>query len=69
MTTPARQQRVCIAAEGIDHYMRWVNARSASPKVVHNHYRALLNVLGIDKVSIHTLFLSEYIAAGRIALS
>lgn len=69
MTTRARHRRVCIAAEGMEHYMRWVKTRSTSPRIVHSHHRALINTLGIDNVSIHTLFLSEYIAAGRIALT
>jgi hypothetical protein len=49
--------------------MRWVKTRSTYPRIVHSHHRALINTLGIDNVSIHTLFLSEYIAAGRIALT
>ncbi|MEG5888244.1 hypothetical protein UXP46_23705 [Enterobacter ludwigii] len=69
MTTRARHKRVCIAAEGMEHYMRWVNARSTSPRIVHSHHRTLISTIGIDNVSIHTLFLAEYIAAGRIALT
>lgn len=67
-TTPARLARMCVAAEGLEHYIRWVNVRSISSKVAHTHHRALIKTVGFENVSVHTLFLSEYIAVSHLAL-
>ena len=69
INTPATRTRIHMAAEGMEHYISWVNARSVTPKIAYSHHRALVNTVGIENVSIHTLFLSEYIAASHIALS
>lgn len=63
----ARYRRVIKVAEGLDRYMVWVRSHGISRSMVHNHHRALITTMGIEKVNIHSLFLSEYIAAGYIA--
>ncbi|HHQ4087665.1 TPA: hypothetical protein ACSPZB_004230, partial [Citrobacter freundii] len=68
-TTLSGRARMSMAAAGLERYMRWVRARSISHQAAHSHHRALIKTVGIENVSIHTLFLSEYIAASHIALS
>ena len=68
-TTLSGRARMSMAAAGLERYMRWVRARSISHQAAHSHHRALIKTVGIENVSIHTLFLSEYIAASLIALS
>ncbi|WP_330982558.1 MULTISPECIES: hypothetical protein [Enterobacterales] len=62
------RQRINYAASGLPHYMSWLRKNTHSSKDIHNQHRALLKVLGINTVSVHSLFLSEYIAAGMKAV-
>lgn len=66
-STALKRIRLHKIAEGVDSYMLWISTRSVSPGKIHAHHRALMSMIGLKKVSVHTLFLSEYIAAGHLA--
>lgn len=57
-------QRIGHAASGLADYLACVSEKAQSAKSMHNYKRVLLRGLGINTVSIHNLFMSEYIAAG-----
>lgn len=62
--TPCNRRRIARASEGIEYFNQELKAKKVSIKAMHNHHRQLLKVFGIESVSIHNLYLSEYMAAG-----
>lgn len=62
--TPSNRRRVARASEGIEYYDRVLRAKKKNTKAIHNQHRQLLKVFGIENVSVHNLYLSEYMAAG-----
>lgn len=67
--TLCNRQLVARASEGIESYNRLLMAEKMTMKTLHNHHRKLLKIFGIESVSIHKLYLSEYMAAGLNAVS
>lgn len=43
--------------------------KSSSAKELFYHKKSIINLAGIENVTIHTLFLAEYIIAGHIAMN
>lgn len=64
MLSTINNLRTGCAAKGLTRYMYWVRNRTCTANGVHYHKKALLNALGIQRVSVHTFFLAEYISAG-----
>lgn len=60
----AKKRRVGCAAKGLPNYMRWVEKRTCTLQSIHYHKKELLKAFGIQRVTVHTFFLAEYIAAG-----
>lgn len=57
---------MALISQGVETYVTWIKASSKDAKVVHRHYRAVINSVGIESVSVHNLFLTEYIAVGHM---
>ncbi len=68
MTAKSSDIRLIKVAKGLDNYLLWLKAQSFCPKKIHSHHRMLIKSVGLDRVNIHTLFLSEYIARVYINL-
>lgn len=62
--TLCNRMLVARASEGIEHFYRLLMAKKKSRKAIHNNHWQLLKVFGIKNVSIHNVYLSEYMAAG-----
>lgn len=59
---------VFMASKGLALYIRWIYSRSGNTKIAHNKYRTLIQAVGIDRVSIHTLLLSEHMSVAFISI-
>lgn len=57
-----------LISQGVEKYVTWINARSKDAKVVQRHYRAVIKSAGIESVSVHHLFLTEYIAVSHMLM-
>lgn len=66
--TSASQRSIEFISQGVETYVAWIKASSKDAKVVHRHYRAVINSVGIESVSVHNLFLTEYIAVGHMLM-
>ncbi|MBM7016664.1 hypothetical protein JTL32_20150 [Enterobacter cloacae] len=66
--SPARRQRLLMAAKGLDYFNEWVSERTKTSKGLHYYNRTLLQILRIYNVSIHNLSLAEEIALACVTV-
>lgn len=66
--TPSRLRLINDLSQGIVYYTCWIRKRCNNPKTIHNHYRDIIKAAGIYGVSVHNLFLSEYIAVSYMVI-
>ena len=57
-----------LISKGVETYVTWIKASSKDAKVVQRHYRAVKKSAGIESVSVHNLFLTEYIAVSHMLM-
>lgn len=67
--TSANQLKIVMASVGLEGYSQLLKAQNMSMAAIHGHHRQLLKLFGIKNVSIHNLYLTEYMSAGLCAAS
>ncbi|EET7775223.1 hypothetical protein ACI8OU_003955 [Escherichia coli] len=63
-----KKRHIFMAAKGISYYKAWVSRRASNHKTAHNHYRSLIQAIGIENVSIHNFCLSENISLAYVTV-
>lgn len=66
--TSAAQRSMELISQGVETYVTRIKASNKDAKVVHRHYRAVIKSVGIESVSVHNLFLTEYIAVSHMLM-
>ena len=60
--------RIRKSATGLESYLDWVKDRRSSRKTVYFHNRQLIRSVGLERASVHNLFLAEYLAAAHLVV-
>ncbi|TNL04457.1 hypothetical protein CYD30_23680 [Kosakonia cowanii] len=63
-----KKRHIFMAAKGLGYYKEWVSRRASNPKTAHNHYRTLVQAIGIENVSIHNFCLAEIISLAYVTV-
>ncbi|EKQ4522306.1 hypothetical protein [Enterobacter ludwigii] len=63
-----KKRHIFMAAKGLGYYKEWVSRRASNHKTAHNHYRSLIQAIGIENVSIHNFCLSENISLAYVTV-